>query len=126
MRTEGIHLLLDYWGCDRGILDDLVAVRMLMKEAALATGARIVDSVFEPFVPQGISGVVVIEESHLAIHTWPEACYAAVDLFTCGTKCVPERAHDVLVEGLKAGRHEMIRVLRGCLAPPSLRIVPPD
>ena len=57
-----------------------------MKDAALAAGAEIRECVFHKFSPQGVSGVVVISESHLAIHTWPELGYAAVDVFTCGEK----------------------------------------
>jgi S-adenosylmethionine decarboxylase proenzyme len=126
VRTEGNHLLLEYRGCDAGILDDLDRIQRLMAQAALATNARIVDLLFRPFRPQGVSGVVVIEESHLSIHTWPEARYAAVDLFTCGTECVPEAAHKVLVEGLEASEHSMLKVRRGLLEAPYLELVPPD
>lgn len=126
MQTEGNHLLLEYRGCDAGILDDLDRIQRLMARAAEATGAKIVDLLFRPFRPQGVSGVVVIEESHLSIHTWPEAGYAAVDLFTCGTDCKPEKAHKVLVEGLKASEHSMLKVRRGMLEAPYLELVPPD
>ena len=70
-------------------------IEELMNEAALAAGATVVASVFQPFEPQGVTGVVVIEESHLSIHTWPEHGYAAVDFFTCG-ECTPEDAKDLL------------------------------
>jgi S-adenosylmethionine decarboxylase proenzyme len=125
MRTEGRHLLLEYRGCHAGVLDDLVAITELMKAAARATGARIVGSIFEPFVPQGVTGVVVIEESHLSIHTWPEAGYAAADFFTCG-QCKPEKAHEVLVKGLKAQRHTMMKIRRGIPEDPFLEVLPPD
>lgn len=112
MNTEARHLLVEYTGCDRDLLDDLERIETLMNEAARAAGARIVASVFQPFVPQGVTGVVVIEESHLSIHTWPEHRYAAVDIFTCGD-CLPERAHEVLTRGLRATRFEIMHVDRG-------------
>lgn len=83
-----------------------------MREAATAAGTTIVASVFQPFVPQGVTGVVVVEESHLSIHTWPEYGYAAVDFFTCGDGA-PEAAYQVLLDGLKAERAEKMFVERG-------------
>jgi S-adenosylmethionine decarboxylase proenzyme len=83
-----------------------------MNEAALAARTKIVASVFRPFHPQGVSGVVVIEESHLSIHTWPEHGYASVDFFTCG-QGQPLFAHEVLRKGLGAERAELMLVERG-------------
>lgn len=83
-----------------------------MIEAAKAAGATVVGSVFHPFTPQGLSGVVVVEESHLSIHTWPERGYAAVDFYTCG-ECEPERAHAHLVSVLKPRRSEVASLERG-------------
>ncbi len=94
-----------------------------MRNAAKAAGTTIVTSVFHPFFPQGISGVVVIEESHLSIHTWPEYGYAAVDFFTCGDG-LPERAHDVLKRGLKAKTSEVMFVSRGAISEsPAMELV---
>src|SRR5690606_24893800 len=72
MHTRSRHLLVEYHGCNRALLDDLKGIEALMRVAAKAAGTTIVKSVFHPFAPQGVSGVVVIEESHLSIHTWPE------------------------------------------------------
>lgn len=83
-----------------------------MEMAALAAKTNIVASMFQPFVPQGVSGVVVVEESHLSIHTWPEYGYAAVDFYTCGDGD-PNAAHEVLKTGLQAQSFEMIYVERG-------------
>lgn len=88
-----------------------------MNEAASAARTKIVASVFRPFHPQGVSGVVVIEESHLSIHTWPEHGYASVDFFTCG-EGEPVFAHEVLRKGLKAERAELIMVDRGIMGGP--------
>jgi S-adenosylmethionine decarboxylase proenzyme len=101
LNTRGRHLLVEYTGCDASVLDDLKRIEALMNEAARAAQTNIVASVFQPFEPQGVTGVVVVEESHLSIHTWPECGYAAVDFFTCGDS-LPERAHEVLCAGLRA------------------------
>ena len=93
-----------------------------MNQAAKAARTNIVASVFQPFEPQGVTGVVVVEESHLSIHTWPEYGYAAVDFFTCGDS-VPEIAHRVLSEGLRAEHAEVIFVDRGLANKgPSMRV----
>ncbi len=112
MDTRSRHLLVEYHGCNRATLNDLRAVETLMRIAAEAAGATIVASVFQPFSPQGVSGVVVIEESHLSVHTWPEHGYASVDFFTCGAG-TPERAHEAIREGLEATRAEVMVVERG-------------
>lgn len=116
MDTRGRHLLVEYHGCDSGILDDVKRVEALMRAAAKAANTNIVASVFQPFAPQGVSGVVVVEESHLSIHTWPEHGYAAVDFYTCG-QGVPEQAHHVLRDGLSASRSEVMTVERGLPGP---------
>jgi S-adenosylmethionine decarboxylase len=110
--TFGQHLLVEYHGCDVKMLDSVSAIERAMKRAAEAAGANVVTSTFHRFAPQGVSGVVVIEESHLSIHTWPECGYAAVDFYTCGD-CEPERAHELLAESLSAARSEVMQVHRG-------------
>ena len=123
MKATGRHLLVEYRNCDPDILNNPARVEELMQKAALAAEATIVASVFHQFSPQGVSGVVVIEESHLSIHTWPEHGYAAVDFFTCG-ECIPERSHDVLKNGLLADNSETMFVLRGLVSEnPSMRVV---
>lgn len=114
--TRAKHLLIEYHGCDCSVLNDLDAVRALMRRAAEAAGATVVAEVFHPYRPHGITGVIVIEESHFSVHTWPECGYAAVDFYTCGD-CVPERADAVLREGLRAERAETLLVHRGLEAP---------
>lgn len=123
MNTLGRHLLVEYHGCDSHVLNDATTIERLMIGAAKAAKATIVTSVFHPFSPQGVSGVVVVEESHLSIHTWPEHGYAAVDFFTCG-ESDPNLAKDFLAAGLAARRTETVMVFRG-LAPaePTMQIV---
>ena len=115
MKSLGRHLLAEFYGCDRGILNDPDRIKRIMEEAAVTSGASIVQSVFHLFNPHGISGVVVIAESHLAIHTWPEYGYSAVDIFTCGEEVDPWRAHHYLKEKLRAGSTSTVEMLRGTI-----------
>lgn len=85
MEALGRHLLAEYTGCDPGRLRNLDLVTSAMLEAARVSGATIVTHSFHHFSPHGVSGAVIIAESHLAIHTWPEHGFAAVDFFSCGT-----------------------------------------
>ena len=84
MSALGRHLLVEYTGCDAAILADLGRITTAMLDAARASGATIVTHSFHHFSPHGVSGAVIIAESHLAIHTWPEHRFAAVDFFSCG------------------------------------------
>ena len=111
----GRHLLVEFHGCDRTILNDVNLIRRYMLEAAKRTGATILKDVFHAFSPHGVSGVVVIAESHLAIHTWPEYGYAAVDLFTCGNDVDPWKAFEYLSLKLKARKFLPMEIKRGIL-----------
>jgi S-adenosylmethionine decarboxylase proenzyme len=116
LKALGRHLLVEYRNCDRQLLNDIHQIEQLLRRAAKAAGATVVASVFHPFSPQGITGVVVVEESHLSIHTWPEHGYAAVDFYTCGD-CHPERAHEYLKRELGAESAEVMVVMRGLDTP---------
>ncbi len=113
MKALGRHILAEFFECDREILNDVHRVEIYMKRAALECGATIVNSVFHEFNPHGVSGVVVIAESHLAIHTWPEYGYAAVDVFTCGETVDPWIAARALKEYLKAESIKTVEINRG-------------
>lgn len=108
-------MLLELYDCDPEAINNLEVVKASMVEAAKRAQATIVDVVFHEFNPVGISGVVVIAESHLAIHTWPEHRYAAVDVFSCGEVLQPELAADYLVEQLGAARASVVELQRGVL-----------
>jgi len=84
MSALGRHLLAEFTGCEAAALADLDRVRSAMLAAAEASGATIVTHSFHHFSPHGVSGAVIIAESHLAIHTWPEHRFAALDFFSCG------------------------------------------
>jgi S-adenosylmethionine decarboxylase len=108
-------MLLELYDCDPEALNSVDIVKASMVEAAKRAQATIVDVVFHEFNPVGISGVVVIAESHLAIHTWPEHRYAAVDVFSCGEVLQPQLAADYLVEQLGAARASVVELQRGVL-----------
>lgn len=109
----GHQIMAEYYQCPPELLTDCDAIAALMNDAARACGATIVESVFHRFNPHGVSGVVIIAESHLAIHTWPEYGYAAVDVFTCGDTITPEEAVAFLAIALKAEHHSFTGVNRG-------------
>ena len=121
MDTTGRHLLAEYIDCDRELLNDVERIEALMCDAVQAAGATIVSRCFHRFAPQGVTGVVVVEESHLSLHTWPEHGYAAVDFFTCGD-CQPLKAHPLLREGLGATDSEVMLLDRGQPGRRSVRI----
>ncbi len=113
MKALGRHLLAEYYGCDPQILNGLESVKKRMLEAASRCGAAVLESSFHYFLPQGVSGVVVIAESHLAIHTWPEYKYAAVDIFTCGTTVDPWLAFHHLKLSLCSKECSVREIIRG-------------
>lgn len=111
----GRHILVEFYNCDQGILADHEMIEKVMNEAALVSKATIVNSVFHHFNPYGVSGAVIIAESHLTIHTWPEYGYAAVDLFTCGDSVNPWIAFEYLSDKLLAEKWETSEVPRGAV-----------
>ena len=100
----GRDMTVEFYDCDPGILADVEQVKQVFLTAAERSGATVVDAVFHAFEPQGVSGVVVISESHFAVHAWPEHDYAAVDLFTCGDSVDFDRAIAEIRDGLHAGQ----------------------
>lgn len=111
--TQGRHILFDVWGVDPDLLNDLPRIRAAMLDAADAAGATVVDDRFHRFPAQGLSGVIVLSESHISVHTFPEHSYAAFDVFTCGAHVDPEEACRHLLDALHAERWFVRRVLRG-------------
>lgn len=107
------HLLVDLHGCPADLLNDVTALEKVMIEAAQRAGATVINSMFHHFSPFGVSGVVVIQESHLTIHTWPEQGFAAIDLFTCGTQTRPRRALTHLKRALQCTQIEVRQFMRG-------------
>lgn len=114
-RALGHQLMVEFYDCDKDILDNLAGIEEAMIDAALVSGATIVEKVFHRFSPWGVSGVIVIAESHLAIHTWPEYGYAAVDLFTCGDTVDPLKGFELLEERLGSQNMSVVEMKRGIL-----------
>jgi S-adenosylmethionine decarboxylase len=109
----GSQVVLDLYECETGHLNDLGWVKTTVVNAARAAGATIVEAVFHKFAPWGISGVVVIAESHLAIHIWPENRYAAIDVFTCGKNVQTDVASAFLTHEFRSKRSVQRRFTRG-------------
>jgi S-adenosylmethionine decarboxylase proenzyme len=112
MNTLGRHVLAELYGCSAAPLDDLEAVSEHLRGAAESVGVTIVGSAFHRYAPQGVSGVLLIAESHVSVHTWPEARYAAVDIFTCGG-LDPRPAIRHLARAFRADSVRMHEVVRG-------------
>ena len=115
MNALGKHLLLELKDCNKEVLNDLSFLKDTLVTAANECGATVLGESFHQFNPQGVSGVVVIAESHLFIHTWPEYGYAAADIFTCGNSVQPEKAAELLIEKLSPNNHSIIEIQRGIL-----------
>jgi S-adenosylmethionine decarboxylase len=109
----GSHLLVELYGCDGALLETEAYVGEAMRAAAVESKATVVAQSFHEFKPYGVSGAVIIQESHYTIHTWPEHSYAAVDLFYCGGTVLVHRAVEVLQERFKPTRIKFLVVRRG-------------
>lgn len=109
----GRQLMAEFYGCPEALLTDVDGIERAMNAAADACGATIVESVFHHFNPHGVSGAVIIAESHLAVHTWPEFGYAAVDVFTCAPSVDPHDAIAYLADALGSAHHSVTELARG-------------
>jgi S-adenosylmethionine decarboxylase len=116
MKALGVHCIAEFYNCDAAILNNHKHIRKVFVEAAKDSGATIVKVAFHKFNPWGVSGVVVIAESHLTIHTWPEYGYAAVDIFTCGDLINNNQILEKIKKGLGAKSCSTSVIQRGILA----------
>jgi len=114
-RPAGTHLLADLGGVAPGLLADAAAIDALLRQAALGAGAQILHSHFHTFGPgQGVTGVLLLAESHISIHTWPEHGFAAADIFMCGA-AQPQRALAIIEAALQPATRTVKTVARGQL-----------
>ena len=114
-RPAGIHLLADLAGIKAVLLVDPDAIDALLRTAAVAAGARILHSHFHSFGPgMGVTGVLLLAESHISIHTWPEHGFAAADIFMCGD-AQPQLALDVIDAALRPATRSVKTIARGQL-----------
>ena len=123
MDTKSKHVMAEFRGCDPNTLNNVKWIEGVMRRAAEAAFATVMQSSFHQFGPHGVSGVLVLAESHLSVHTWPERGYAAADIYTCGDRCKPERAHEVLRLALGATTCEVMVVERGLPGTNGMRLV---
>ncbi len=115
MKALGRHILLELFGCDPRALNDMEGLEEIFVTAARDSNATVLKTAFHKFNPHGVSGVVIISESHLTVHTWPEHKYAAVDIFSCGDKMDVEKASEFLRQKLVSERATSFEVKRGIL-----------
>ena len=108
----GKHCILELYDCDPAKLNDEAFLRTTITNAAKRAGATLLNLITHRFEPQGVTGLALLAESHISIHTWPENGYAAVDVFTCGDHTMPEQACRVMRDELRAGRHALRSFLR--------------
>ena len=119
MKSLGKHLIVELYGCSSELLNNLVQVEKILIEAVELSKATIVQPVFHHFSPHGISGVVVIAESHFTIHTWPEYGYCALDIFTCGDQIDPDESLQFMKDKFQAKNMSVMEIKRGTLDVPS-------
>ena len=112
MDTFSRHLLIEFWGCESGI-DDPATVREAITEAVESINATLIDLKVHRYLPQGVTGLAMLAESHFSVHTWPEHSYLAADIFTCGRLTEPQRAIPVLENYFRPQQVESKMVLRG-------------
>lgn len=113
MDTMGRHVIAELWDCDTDKLNDMEYIERLFVNAALEAGAEVREVAFHKFAPQGVSGVVIISESHLTIHSFPEHGYASVDVYTCGERIDPNVASNYIAKALEAKNSEIVEIPRG-------------
>jgi len=113
LKALGTHIVCELSGCDPAALTDVASVEAMMVGAAREANATIVQTAFHRFQPHGVSGVVVIQESHLSIHTWPETGYAAMAFYTCGDHTDPWAACEYAAKVLGAQSMLTTEVKRG-------------
>jgi len=113
MRTMGQHFLLDLKECNKEVLDDMDCIKDILHAVAKDAGNAVIGESFHRFLPQGISGVVLITGAHLCIHTWPEYGYAAVDVFSYGDLSKPGEAAKLVIERLGSKNPSIVELKRG-------------
>lgn len=115
VQSLGNHLIIELYDCDHEVINNARGVEESLIRAVKVSGAKMVQSVIHQFNPHGISGVIVIEESHFSVHTWPEYGYCALDIFTCGDEIDYYSALQLLKEEFQAKNLSVTEMKRGML-----------
>ncbi|MRG87666.1 adenosylmethionine decarboxylase [Salinibacillus xinjiangensis] len=113
MDTMGRHVIAELWHCNTDKLNDISLIEQIFVNAALKAGAEVREVAFHKFAPHGVSGVVIISESHLTIHSFPEHSYASIDVYTCGERIDPNIAAEFIADALEAKNIEKVEIPRG-------------
>ncbi len=113
MDTLGRHLILEMWGCCKDIIDDVRVVKEILAKATESTKATLVDVICHRFSPYGVTGVAILAESHISVHTWPEYGYAAADVFICGDTLNPQNAAAFIIQAFHAKETSALELKRG-------------
>ncbi|MEW6605967.1 MAG: adenosylmethionine decarboxylase [bacterium] len=113
MKTLGQHLLVELFECNRKILDDEKMMEEILIQSAIIGGATVMKHLSHKYSPQGVSAIVIIAESHLSIHTWPEYGYAGCDIFACANSLKMEKALDYIVSQVEPTNFTLLEIKRG-------------
>jgi len=116
LKSVGRHVILELWGCSN--LNSVGVVEQALRDIVDATETTLLDLRVYPFTPIGVTGVAIVSESHIMIHTWPEYGYAAVDVFTCGEQTSPDAAIPVVRRYFSPQRVQVMEMHRGILGEP--------
>ncbi len=113
----GRHCILELYNCPTHLLNNPVFMKQALEKAAKVAKSTLLSEVTHHFEPYGVTGLALLAESHISIHTWPEYGYIAVDIFTCGEYAEPEKACRYLVQAFQASNHTLLTLPRGKLSP---------
>src|SRR6266852_6800312 len=124
MKAIGRHIILEMWGCQN--LDSVDTAERALREMVVALDVNLLDLRVYPFSPVGVTGIAIVSESHLVIHTWPEHGYAAVDIFTCGSPRDPQAAVEVMRRLFEPERIGVMEINSGQLDLPEYTVSQPS
>lgn len=110
-KYAGVHLIAEFW--QGKIIEDSKKLENILVSAAKKGGNTPLEVIIHKFSPHGITGVILLAESHIALHSWPEIDYLAIDIFTCGNKAMPQKALEYLKKTFKPKKVKIEKIKRG-------------
>jgi len=124
MKYLGRHLIVEFYNCDGNFLNDIKKIKEILIGGAKYAKATIIKVVFHKFSPYGVTGIIIIAESHISLHTWPEYSFASIDIYTCGSKVNPWKAYQFYKKYFKPKTVSVLEMKRGILNIPYLKHKP--
>jgi S-adenosylmethionine decarboxylase proenzyme len=115
MRELGRHLIFEFSGCDGVLLNDSKRIEEVLVKAAEKSGMKVVGKASHKFGSQGVTSVIILAESHIVVHTWPEYGYVAIDIFVCGSAAQPMRAYEEVLRAFSPKSVSALEVKRGLI-----------